>query len=810
MTVTLGSHPDGSSESLSLDSNALAAAAAAHLTLGTYNASTGALTITGSASQAVYQEILEGLVYNNTSDDPNTTDRTVSVVVNDGSLNSTATTTTIHISAVDDAPTASIGGTSFNATEGSALTLVQHNQPFGSISDVDADANDTMTVTLSVGEGTLHVDRGNSGIASNGISGNDTGSVTITGTQTQINNLLEGIDTGTNSAGTVTYTDANHNPSASTTLTLTVSDNGHTGSGGPLSGSDTATINITAVDDAPVNAVPGAQSTPADTALVFGSTHGNAISISDVDAGSGSETVTLSVQHGALDLATTAGLTVGGDGTGTVTLTGDLAHLNAALDGLTYHGAAHYTGGDTLTITTNDLGNTGIGGPAGDSDQVAITILSHPPVAHDDSVVTNVPTQSGPDQIVIPDWALLANDTDQDGDKISITAIPTDSDGTASHSGSAVTFLEGSNSDSDGGTFTYTGTTLGTSPQQSDNASVTVDRDQAGHSTLTGTDNGEILLGRDNASDTINGGGGNDVLLGGNSNNAHDAVTFSVTADGANSSSNADYLQFHFDGGNSSDHIKSITLNLSGGAVFDSSSGQSHGDGQWGPSISGLEGLQSGDVNVPSASSLDGKSSMTVMFDSGTFGVGDGFDVNIDVDNLGSNSNGGAFASSGVTATITLEDGRTETVTFGAVDSDTSKASFSLDAPVDDVLNGGQGDDILWGGTGADTLTGGDGADHFRYNAPNEGGVAGDHITDFTSGTDIIDILGSAFGNLAPANSLTSTQFGSDNTDNFKPGEILHFDTANNTLYYNNAGAAVALAHLDNGHQIAATDIHVV
>src|SRR5204863_9392 len=135
--------------------------------------------------------------------------------------------------------------------------------------------------------------------------------------------------------------------------------------------SNTATINITisAVNDAPVNTVPGSQSVNEDTGLVFSSANSNALSIADVDAGGGNEQVTLSVAHGALTLATTAGLNfTGGDGTAdaTMTFTGTVANINAALNGLTYLGNANYNGPDTLTLNTNDQGNTGIGGALSD------------------------------------------------------------------------------------------------------------------------------------------------------------------------------------------------------------------------------------------------------------------------------------------------------------------------------------------------------------------------------------------------------------------------------------------------------------
>src|SRR5690606_19331874 len=88
----------------------------------------------------------------------------------------------------------------------------------------------------------------------------------------------------------------------------------------------------------------------------------------------------------------------------------------------------------------------------------------------------------------------------------------------------------------------------------------------------------------------------------------------------------------------------------------------------------------------------------------------------------------------------------------------------------DDLLDGGDGDDTLIGGTGNDTLLGGDGADILwgglgadsidlgandgagdivRYDALNEGGVAGsasgaDTVTGFEAGTDRFEFSGAA------------------------------------------------------------------
>ena len=61
----------------------------------------------------------------------------------------------------------------------------------------------------------------------------------------------------------------------------------------------------------------------------------------------------------------------------------------------------------------------------------------------------------------------------------------------------------------------------------------------------------------------------------------------------------------------------------------------------------------------------------------------------------------------------------------------------------DDVLDGGGDDDLVVGGSGADVLTGGSGADNFRIGYFESGtGADADRITDFATGTDIVDISG--------------------------------------------------------------------
>ncbi|HZY81946.1 MAG TPA: gliding motility-associated C-terminal domain-containing protein [Cyclobacteriaceae bacterium] len=64
---------------------------------GSYNSTTGVLTLSGSAAVADYQTTLRSIRYNNISPTPNTSNRTISFQVNDGTTASGTVTTTITI-----------------------------------------------------------------------------------------------------------------------------------------------------------------------------------------------------------------------------------------------------------------------------------------------------------------------------------------------------------------------------------------------------------------------------------------------------------------------------------------------------------------------------------------------------------------------------------------------------------------------------------------------------------------------------------------------------------------------------------------
>jgi Ca2+-binding RTX toxin-like protein len=162
----------------------------------------------------------------------------------------------------------------------------------------------------------------------------------------------------------------------------------YTVTSGGVTETTSVNVTITAVNDGPLNTVPGTQTINEDATLTF--TGGTLISVNDIDVGGGSLTVTLSVLTGQLTLSGVAGLaftTGSGTDDSTMTFSGTQAAVNAALNGLLYEPTQDNNGSDTLTITTNDNGNTGTPGALEDMDTVTINITPVADIAADSASV---------------------------------------------------------------------------------------------------------------------------------------------------------------------------------------------------------------------------------------------------------------------------------------------------------------------------------------------------------------------------------------------------------------------------------------
>jgi VCBS repeat-containing protein len=340
---------------------------AQHGTVTFTNAATGAYTYTPAAN------------FNGTD--------TFTFKANDGSLDSNTATITITVGPVNDAP-------DLTPTTPAAVSYTENASPTpllatGAVTDVDNPANFAgggFTVAIAspaTGDeivlltGTPFAVSGSSllygGNVIGTIGGVGTATVSVTNltssaTPTVVNALSEAFG----------YESSSHDPSTTDrTVHFTFNDGGNTGSGGALDSNIVSqTVHVAAVNDAPVNTVP--------TGLLSVATGGTlaiaGLAVSDVDGEAGTETTTLSVAHGTLNVDNTVvgGAAVTNNASASVTLTGTVAAIDATLaasNSVVYTPTAAYAGPDTLTVLTDDGGNTG-GGAKQDTDTVAIAVGS--------------------------------------------------------------------------------------------------------------------------------------------------------------------------------------------------------------------------------------------------------------------------------------------------------------------------------------------------------------------------------------------------------------------------------------------------
>ncbi|MEZ5644406.1 MAG: Ig-like domain-containing protein [Burkholderiaceae bacterium] len=260
-----------------------------------------------------------------------------------------------------------------NALPGTQTVAEDTPLAISGVSVTDPDGN-LSTTQLSITHGVISVTTVGTATITSG--GNGTGTLTLSGSQADINATL----------ATLVY-QPGQDFNGSSQLTVVSTDVGG------LSDTDSLAITVTPVNDAPLNSVPGAQSTSEDTPLVFSASSGNALTVSDVD--SATLTTTISVTQGVFTLGSMAGVTVSGNGTSSVTLSGSAAAINAALSGASYASQADYNGSAQLTMVTSD-------GQLGDTDTVAITVTpvadtvtDYVTTAEDTPITFNVLTGAG-------------------------------------------------------------------------------------------------------------------------------------------------------------------------------------------------------------------------------------------------------------------------------------------------------------------------------------------------------------------------------------------------------------------------------
>ncbi len=409
LVVTVGGLSDGSSEVLVIDGNDVTLGSTHTVTTSansghsysaavSYNSGTATITLTnggGNFTPAAIQTLVDGLTYKNSSSNPTTAGNrtvTLSTIKDSGSNsspNSNSTTlsgltSTVTVAAINDAPALTVPGTQ-TVTKTIPVTL---SGSFA-LADVD-DRGATEKITLSGDAGVqLHLGGTTTGVTV--VSGDNTNTLVFTGTLTDLKTALDGLtyQTGLTAAGT------EH-------LTITLNDQGNTGSGGALQDSKVVAINVVA-DQKPTITVPGAKS------VAMANTDYGIAGVSVADTYSDTTvtaTLTWANANATLAFAATGALT-GYTNAGTMaTLTGSLTAVNNALAGLTYN--TTLTADDTITLTVNDGGTAGnyVGGDQTASASIGITSTGN------DTPTVTVPTGRTLNNISLQSFANLISVAD--------------------------------------------------------------------------------------------------------------------------------------------------------------------------------------------------------------------------------------------------------------------------------------------------------------------------------------------------------------------------------------------------------------
>lgn len=336
---------------------------------GTWNSSTGTMTLSGSDTFANYQAALRAVKYSNSSNAPNVTQRTVSFTITDSSgAPSNTVTRGITITPQNDPP-------KLISIESTAAAYTENANSFATIPvtstivATDPDSPNLQGATVQI---TGHYVNGQDQL-------NFTTLGTITGSWNPANGTmtLSGTDTLTNyrlAIRSITYQNLSHNPDTTArTLTFQVTD-----SSGASSATVTRNINLTAVNNAPVlsSVVTNIGYTEGTGPQVIN----GSITVSDVDSTKLSKgTITITTNYDSTEdvlgfvpnAATMGNITISSNAGGVLTLTSvgataTLAQWQAAFRAVTYNNTGNSLTPPARTVTfvaddgsaVNNLSNT--------------------------------------------------------------------------------------------------------------------------------------------------------------------------------------------------------------------------------------------------------------------------------------------------------------------------------------------------------------------------------------------------------------------------------------------------------------------
>ncbi|MGH7130917.1 MAG: hypothetical protein ACREJO_03110 [Phycisphaerales bacterium] len=334
--------------------------------MGSWNSVSGVLTLTGVATVAAYQAALRSVTYRNTSDDPDTTTRSVQFTVGDGTDWSSAFSRGVAVAAINDAPGVTASGGTASFIENGVPITVDSGLVLADIDDTTlAGAVVTITNFVAGEDQLLFTDQGG-----------------ITGTWDSVNGTLT--LSGTTSVAvyqtalrSITYRNLSDNPDIATrTVQFQVSD------GAAWSAASSRGVTVTAINDAPNVATIGGtaafiengSATVVDPGLLLTDPD----SLSFVEA-----IVTISNYVAGEDqllFTDQSGISGSWDAlAGTLTLTGtaSLAAYQAALRSVSYSNTSDNP--DTTTRTVQFVVDDGVDLSTAATRSVSVTAVNDPP-----------------------------------------------------------------------------------------------------------------------------------------------------------------------------------------------------------------------------------------------------------------------------------------------------------------------------------------------------------------------------------------------------------------------------------------------
>ncbi|MCK1564980.1 VCBS domain-containing protein [Bradyrhizobium sp. 173] len=498
---------------------------------GSYNAGTGVLTLTGSATVANYQAALRSVTYSSSSDNPSGATRTISYQVDDGAGANHASniaTSAVAVTPVNDAPVLNANGGTLSYTENQAATAID---TVLTASDVDSTnltgATVSITTNFASGQDVLGFTN------QNGITGSynaGTGVLTLTGSATVANYQA--------ALRSVTYSNSSDNPSGATrTISYQVDDGAGANHASNIA---TSTVAVTPVNDAPVAqndayildtsggniltvTTPGVLTNDSDPDSAITAvkdtnpTHGTvtlnpngSFTYTRTDSFLGTDSFTYHTSDGSLSSnPVTVTITLAGSVSGHVINFGngtDIANFaNNTFDGNTPAPSGNWSvlmgnGGDTLVTAWNHINGTTTYNGGNGADDITLVFSS----TQLEQVLSNATFEG----------ALQNYFNGSPTGTLDLLASSWQASATAFENGNLALALNG------GGAATYSAIAddlpnllAGLTGNPSDNTLVGT----ANGETISGNDGNDIVVGL-GGDDTLNGGNGSDLLLGGSGN----------------------------------------------------------------------------------------------------------------------------------------------------------------------------------------------------------------------------------------------------------------------------------------------------